>query len=124
MPVGFRGKQRGYYAVSRAKMAGQLARIMYVELKTDHGDRGPARIGRVRFSRTMKTLYYKNQKFRSCKGRGIGGNYYDVATGDTYWISGPKKSGQDRHWAGSGPVEIDPDVADEYWMTIRGIQPA
>ncbi len=93
---------------------------MYIELKTGHGDNGPARIGRVRFSRSMKTLYYENQRFRSYKGGGISGNCYDVATGDTYWISGPKKNGQDRHCAGSGPVEIDLDVADEYWTTIRG----
>jgi hypothetical protein len=103
-------------------MAGNLTRVMYIELKSGHGDQGPARIGLVRFSRTMKTLYYQNQQFRSCGGRGIGGNFYDVATGETYWISGPKKNGQDRHWAGSGSVEIDPDVADEYWNNIRGVK--
>ena len=102
-------------------MAGKLSRIMYMELKSNCGDSGPARIGRVSFSRTMKTLYYKGRKFRSCKGAGIGGNYYEVGTSDIYWISGPKRNGQDRHWAGSGPVEIDPEVADEYWTTIRGI---
>jgi hypothetical protein len=102
-------------------MAGKLTRIMYIELKSGHGDAGPARIGRVRFSRSLKTLYYKGQQFRSCNGRGIGGNFSDVATAQTYWISGSKKNGQDRHWAGSGPVEIDSDVAEEYWKTIRGL---
>ena len=101
-------------------MAGTKTRIMYIELKEGHGDRGPARIGRVRFSHSGRTLYYGDKEFRSCVGRGIAGNYFDVKTGEEYWISGPKKNGEDRHWAGSGPVEIDPDVADEYWTEIRG----
>jgi hypothetical protein len=101
-------------------MAGTKTRIMYIELKEGHGDRGPARIGRVRFSHTGRTLYYGDKEFRSCGGQGIAGNYRDVRTGEEYWISGPKKNGQDRHWAGSGRVEIDPDVAEEYWKDIRG----
>ena|SRR3984893_17197533 len=104
-------------------MAGTKTRIMYIELKEGHGDSGPACIGRVRFSHSGRTLYYKNKQFRSCGGRGISGNYFDVKTGEEYWISGPKKNGQDRHWAGSGSVEIDPDVAQEYWKDIRGDDP-
>jgi hypothetical protein len=92
---------------------------MYMELKGGAGDSGPARIGRVSFSRTGRTLYYKDLKFQSLEGQGIYGNYFDVRTGEEYWISGPKKSGQDRQWAGSGRVEIDPDVADEYRQVIR-----
>ena len=101
-------------------MPGKQTRIMYMELKSGQGDSGRARIGRVCFSHTGRTIYYKHQQFRSCGGQGIAGNYYDVATGEEYWISGPKKNGQDRHWAGSGPVEIDPDVAEEYWKEICG----
>lgn len=103
-------------------MAGNKTRIMYMELKSEFGDSGPARIGRVRFSHSGRTLYYKDKQFRSCRGRGIAGNYFDVTTGDEYWISGPKKNGQDRHWAGA--VEIDPDVAEEYWKDVRGCEPA
>ncbi len=36
------------------------------------------------------------------------------ARGDEYWISGVKQDGHDRHWAGSGTVEIDDDAAEEY----------
>jgi hypothetical protein len=104
-------------------MAGKQSRIMYMELKSGHGDRGPARIGRIRFSRTGRTLYYQDKQFYPSGGQAIEGNYYDVATGEEYWISGPKKNGQDRHWAGSGPVEIDADVAEEYWRDIRGEGP-
>lgn len=35
------------------------SRIMYVELKSGHGDRGPAWIGRVHFNRTGRTLLYR-----------------------------------------------------------------
>jgi hypothetical protein len=102
-------------------MAGNKTRIMYIELKSGHGDCGPARIGRVSFSKSGKTIHYQGKSFRSCKGGGIGANYYDVETSEEYWISGPKKNGQDRHWAGSGSVAIDPDIAEEYWTTIRGV---
>jgi hypothetical protein len=92
---------------------------MYIELKSGQNDKGPARIGRVEFSRTGKTIYYRGKTFQSCKGRCSGANYYDIHTEEEYWISGPKKNGQDRHWAGSGPVEIDKDVEKRYWAEIR-----
>jgi hypothetical protein len=92
---------------------------MYMELKgRDHNDNGPARIGRVTFSKTGKTIYYKGKAFQSLNGRGFCANYYDVETGEPYWISGPKKNGEDRHWAGSGKVEIDADVREEYFNDI------
>lgn len=90
------------------------SRIMYLELKSGYHDDGPARIGRVTFSRTGRTVYYHDQTFRRLPGGGISGNYMDVATGEEYWISGVKLNGQDRHWAGRGPVEIDDDIKDEY----------
>ena len=96
------------------------SRIMYIELKSNQSDMGPASIGRVTFSQTGKTIYYCGKRFQSTKGGGVGGNYYDLDTGDEYWISGCKKNGQDRHWAGSGPVEIDEDVREEYWTQVRG----
>jgi hypothetical protein len=43
-----------------------------------------------------------------------------IETREEYWISGPKKNGEDRHWAGSGKVEIDEDVREEYLRDIRG----
>jgi hypothetical protein len=96
------------------------SRIMYIEKKSGHGDDGPAWIGRVNFSKTGRTLRYRGKQFQSLKGSGVSGNYHDVETGEEYWISGCKKTGGDRHWAGRGPVEIDPDVREEYWAEIRG----
>ncbi len=94
---------------------------MYIELKSGDGpgDRGLARIGRVSFSKSGKSIHYRELKFQSLKGAGIGANYFETETGDEYWISGCKKNGQDRHWAGGGPVEIDADVREEYWTEIR-----
>jgi len=99
-------------------MAGKQTRIMYVEDK----ETGEAWIGRVRFSRTGNTAYYKDRTLRRLVRGGICGNFYDPQTAHEYWISGCKKNGQDRHYAEPGPVSIDADVADEYWKDIRGIE--
>jgi hypothetical protein len=93
-------------------------RIMYIESKAD-ARTGEARIGRVTFSKTGQTLYYRDRAFRSLKGAGFKSNHYDVATGDEYWISGPKRNGADRLYGEPISVEIDDDVREEYWTTIR-----
>jgi hypothetical protein len=95
------------------------SRIMYIESKGE-GLTGPARIGRVTFSKTGSTIYYGGRSFQSLKGRGFKSNYYDVESGEHYWISGPRKDGADRLYRESTPVEIDEDVRDEYWRDIRG----
>jgi hypothetical protein len=92
---------------------------MYIEAKGG-GLTGPARIGRVSFSKSGRTIYYRGQEFRSLDGADFKANYYDVATGDEYWISGPKKDGSDRLYGERVPVEIDDDVREEYWTAIRG----
>ena len=91
------------------------SRIMYIEQKqADHNDNGPARIGRVNFSKTGRMIYYQGTAFQSLKGTGICANYFDVESREEYRILGPKKNGEDRHWAASGKVEIDEDVREEY----------
>ena len=70
------------------------SRIMYIEDKSGQLA-GPARIGRVTFSKTGKSLYYKGKTFRSLKGSGFKANYYDVDSGKHFWISGPKRNGAD-----------------------------
>ena len=94
---------------------------MYIEGKAE-GLTGPARIGRVTFSKTGGTIYYAGRTFQSLKGKGFKANYYDIETGEEYWISGPRKDGEDRLYAGQSlPVEIDDDVREEYWIEIRGL---
>src|SRR5207248_133 len=79
-------------------------RIVYIENKQGGVD-GPGRIGRVTYSKSGRTLYYRGRAFRSLNGRGFKANYYDVETGEEYWISGPKRDGTDKLYGGI--VEID-----------------
>ncbi|MGJ8678362.1 MAG: 1-deoxy-D-xylulose-5-phosphate synthase [Akkermansiaceae bacterium] len=98
--------------------AGKVSRIMYIECKAGELS-GDAIIGRVTFSKTSKTLYYGDKKFQSLKGAGFKSNYCEVFTGDDYWISGPKKDGNDRLYSERVPVLIDEDCREEYWKNIR-----
>jgi hypothetical protein len=91
---------------------------MYIERKAGSLT-GPARIGRVTFSKTGSTLYYRGHRFQSLKGAGFKSNYFDVDTGEDYWISGPKRRGGDALYGGATPIEIDEDVREEYWREIR-----
>jgi hypothetical protein len=104
--------------VSSTKAKARAGRIMYIECKAG-GLTGTARIGRVTFSKTGRTLYYRGQTFQSLKGAGFKSNYHCVETGEDYWISGPKRRGGDTLYGGSTPVEIDEDVREEYWRDIR-----
>lgn len=99
-------------------MSARKTRIMYIERKAESLN-GPARIGRVTFSKTGRTLEYRGRTFGKAKG-GYKFNHIDEA-GDEYWISGPRRDGQDRLYPqSSNPVEIDDDVREEYWIKIRG----
>jgi hypothetical protein len=88
-------------------------RIMYIQCKGYSG----GRVGRVEFSQTGKTIYYRGRELRTLKGYGYKANYEDVETGDYYWISGCKKKGDDTLYPGT--IEIDEDVREEYWLKIR-----
>jgi len=101
-----------------AKPRARGGRVMYIERKGGELT-GVARIGRVTFSKTGRTLYYRGRRFQSLKGAGFKSNYFDVDTGEDYWISGPKRNGGDALYGGSLPVEIDEDARDEYWRQIR-----
>jgi len=92
----------------------QRSRILYIELKTGYYGDGPARIGRVTFSKSGCSVYYRERRFERIRGGGAVGNYQDVETGEEYWISGIKTDGNDRHWSGAGPVEVDDDVKAGY----------
>ena len=95
---------------------GHKTRIMYIEYKGD-GIVGNARIGRVTFSKTGKSIYFDGKTFQSLNGQGFKSNYFDVETGEEYWISGCKKDGSDALYPNK--VGIDEDVWDEYWTKIR-----
>jgi hypothetical protein len=82
-------------------------RIMYIEQKSagnrSLSDRGPAEIGEVTFSQSGRSLYYKGKTFHRINSAAYA-NYRCAETGDDYWISGVKKRGTNRLWAGSGPI--------------------
>ncbi len=97
---------------------GHKTRIMYIERKAGELT-GDARIGRVTFSKTGATMYYQGKEFRSLKGRGFKANYYEVESGDEYWISGPRKDGCDALYDTNIAAEIDEDVREEYGTKVR-----
>jgi hypothetical protein len=87
-------------------------KLYYIELKTGYNDNGPAWITSVKRSKSGQTIYWNGKSLR--RYRGVSGNYADVDTGDEYWISGVKKDGTDRHWAGSGKIKVDTNILEQY----------
>ena len=91
--------------------------LKYIELKTGYNDNGPAWIGRVKVSKSGRTLYFNGRALK--KGvRGVSGNYTDARTREVFWVSGVKKDGSDRHWAGSGKVLIEAGAVEEYLSLV------
>jgi hypothetical protein len=72
---------------------------MYVEARRPDGGIRLARIARVRFSKSGRTIHFDGREF-----------------------SGPRRDGNDRggNRPGSFPIEIDEDARREYWTDIRG----
>ncbi|WP_299890699.1 hypothetical protein [uncultured Lacinutrix sp.] len=89
--------------------------LKYIELKSGFGDYGPAWIGIAEFSKSGRTVYFNGKALKNTNAMGIeGGNHYDIETGEEYWVSGIKKNGADRHWAGGGKIMIDRNVIEQY----------
>jgi hypothetical protein len=98
-----------------------VKRLRYIELKSGYSDNGPAWIGYVTPSKTGRTLYFSGRALMKLKGqrRGeSGGNYADMETGESFWVSGVKKNGEDRHWAGSGRVPVEAAALSDYLKAI------
>lgn len=96
------------------------SQIVYMELKYADPRECPSHdpvptIGRVTFSKTGKTLYYKKKEFLTLSG-GYKANYLDESYCE-WWISGCKRDGSDS--LTPTIVHIDPDVRVEYWTSIR-----
>ena len=111
--------QQSTHKSTSEKPSGRKPRIMYIERKAGYLT-GRARIGRVTFNRTGRTIFYREQVFRRIVGGGFKSNYYEEATGEDYWISGCKRRGGDQLYATNVPIEIDDDARVEYWRDIRG----
>jgi hypothetical protein len=94
--------------------------LRYIELKSGYADNGPAWIGYVTPSKTGRSLYFNGRALGKLKGSkrcAAAGNYYSD-TGESFWVSGVKKNGKDRHWAGAGKVLIEAAAVSEYLETI------
>ncbi|MCX4469450.1 hypothetical protein OOK41_03880 [Micromonospora sp. NBC_01655] len=100
-------------------MVAMADRVMFVQLKTGHGtDKGPAWISRVRFSKSWQTAYWQGKRLR--RDRGLSdANFYDVDTGEEYWLSGPHRDRADTRYSGIRP-QIDDDVRPAYEAFLRG----
>src|SRR4051812_46281042 len=99
--------------IAKASMSTTKTQIMYIQ----HG-RNAGRVGRVRMSKTGRTLFYGKLVLESLAGRGYKANYIDLATNETYWVWGPRKDGQDTLYPGL--VEIDDNAIEKYWRDVRG----
>lgn len=93
-------------------------KIMYIENKSE-GHCGSAWIGYATFSKSGQTVYFDNKALKKLKITGINGNHYDIETGEEYWVSGIKKNGADRHWAGDGKVMLEKKCIEEYLRFIK-----
>ncbi|MGB3754655.1 MAG: 1-deoxy-D-xylulose-5-phosphate synthase [Parerythrobacter sp.] len=94
---------------------------MYIEDKSE-GLNGPARIGRVTFSKSGRSVHYAGRTFLKVAS-GYKYNHIAEDNGDHFRISGPRKDGADRLYPQSSvPIEVDEDVALEYWREVRGCE--
>ncbi|WP_205435338.1 MULTISPECIES: hypothetical protein [Flavobacterium] len=93
--------------------------IKYIELKTGFNDNGSAWIGLVSFSKSGRTIYFNGKAFQSLAGTGIYANYFDIETGEEYWISGVKKDMTDRHWAGGGKIFVEKRIVEDYLKILN-----
>ncbi len=92
--------------------------IKYIEHKpAEHTDCGEAWIARVWHSSTGRTLYFNNMALK--RGSGADSNHFDLITGESYWVSGVKKRGSNRHWAGGGPIKIEQSLVEWYQELVK-----
>jgi hypothetical protein len=71
------------------------------------------RIGWVSFSKTGQTVYDRGRTLQ--RGGGVSGNFFDIESGDEYWVSAVKRRVSNAHPAERGiDIQIDPDAIEEY----------
>ena len=93
--------------------------IKYIELKSGFSHNGPAWIGLVSYSKSGKTIYFDGKAFQRIGSDRMRGNFYDIETGEEYWISGVKKNQQDRHIYGNGKIKVEKRILTEYLKSIN-----
>ena len=78
-----------------------------------------ASVGRVSFSKTEKTLYYRGMSLQAVRVKGGKTCYEDLISGDSYHAAAARKDGSDVLACAGVVVEIDDNARDEYWGSIR-----
>lgn len=92
---------------------------MFVQLKTGHGiDKGPCWISMVRFNRSWRTAYWHGRTLRRRPGMSDA-NFYDLTTGELYWVSGPHRDRADTRYSNVTPT-VDDDARDVYGAFLSG----
>jgi len=90
--------------------------LKYIGLKTLFNDNGPAWIARVKVSRSGRTIYFNGCALK--QGSSGAGNFIDLETRESFWVSGVKRDGTDRHWAGAGKVLVEAAALEEYLSLV------
>ena len=66
------------------------------------------------------TIYFNGRALK--QGATGAGNFFDMETGEVFWVSGVKRDGTDRHWAGAGRVLVEAASVDEYLSLVGGTE--
>ena len=92
------------------------ARIMYIENKSG-GLSGPARIGRVRFSKSGQSLHYQGKTFETLKGNGFKSKegLINSRFHSEIWFSGDPQGKFGGHRLIRGPVHGRKPPSDGPW---------
>ncbi len=73
-------------------------------------------------SKSGRTFYFRGSAYARATGGGISGGHFDVEIGEEYWISGVnvvKRRVSNRHWAGSGRIQIESVAVEDYLEHIE-----
>lgn len=91
---------------------------MFVQLKTGYDiDRGPSWICWVDFNKSWGTARFHGKELRRFQSSDA--NFYDVASMEDYWLSGPKRDRSDLRY-GPGSPSIDEDARETYIAFLAG----
>lgn len=92
---------------------------MYVQAKSGYDtDLGPAWISWVEFSKTWQTAYFQGRTLQRTSGL-FDANFQDTDSGETFWVSGPKRDRSDGRYSSQQP-QITPDARQPYEAFLNG----
>jgi len=76
----------------------------------------------VHFTRSWRTAYVQGRTLRRVTGTAranFDSNFYDVDTGEEFWLSGPKRDRTDGRYSNQQPV-IEEGIREEYAAFLAG----